>query len=78
MNPRLQRAIDSETADLARITANITRAWENGLISEHDRDERIARREHWTEGRIAHLKGERAPRMRERQPLDDENAGRVG
>lgn len=78
MNPRVQRAIDVELAELARSTANITRAWEKGVISEHDRDERIARAEHWCEGRIAWITGAPRPPFRARQPLDDPDAGRVG
>lgn len=54
---RMQRAVDTEVAKLARASANITQAWEAGRITEHDRDERIARAESWCEGRIAWITG---------------------
>lgn len=78
MNPRTQRAVDAEVAKLARSTANITRAWEDGRLSEHDRDERIARAESWCENRIAWITGAPRPPQRTKQPLDDPDAGKVG
>ena len=77
-NPTLQDAVDIEAAKLARIITNIQTACEDGRISEHDRDERIARAEQRTENRIAFLKGEPRPKQRQQQPLDDPDAGKVG
>lgn len=77
MNQRVETAVDVELAELARAAANITTACEQGRISEHDRDERIARREQWTANRIAWISGEPRPPQRDNQPLDDPDAGRV-
>ena len=80
-NPRVQRMIDTELGKLARATLNIERACEDGRISEHDRDERIARREQGAMDTIAHFSGQPRPAGADRhvsQPLDDPDAGRVG
>lgn len=77
-NPRVQKMIDVELAKLVRESANIEQACEDGRISEHDRDERIARREQWHLGVIAHFSGQPRPKQRKQQPLDDPDAGRVG
>jgi hypothetical protein len=77
-NPTVEDAVNVELAEFARASANIERACEQGLISEHDRDERIARREDWAAGRIAFIRGEERPKPRKRKPLDDPDAGKVG
>ncbi len=77
-NPRVQRMIDTEIAKFTRASANIAAACEVGRISEHDRDERIARAEHWHAGVIAHFSGQQRPKERKQQPLDDPTAGQVG
>lgn len=76
-SPRTQRAVDTELAKCARASANIATAHEDGRISEHDRDERIARVEDWAMNRIAWITGQPRPAQRDKQPLDDPNAGVV-
>jgi hypothetical protein len=77
-HPRVEAAVAAELARFARIESNIEAACEDGRISEHDRDERIARAEQWTANVVAHLRGEPRPKQRVSQPLDDPDAGRVG
>jgi hypothetical protein len=75
---RIADAVLDEMAKLGRIKDNIERACEMGLITQHDRDERIARWQQWTDNRIAHLRSEPRPPQRKQQPLDDPDAGKVG
>lgn len=77
-NARVQNMIDVQLTKLARMTRNIEQACEDGRISEHDRDERIARAEQGIVNTIAHFSGQPRPKQRESQPLDDPDAGRVG
>lgn len=63
-----------ELAQLAKATDRLTEAAANGLISEHDRDEQIARREQAFANRMAWTKGEKRPKQRKSQPLDDPEA----
>jgi membrane-bound lytic murein transglycosylase MltF len=78
LNVRVQRAVDTELAALARGQANIDAAHERGQISAHDCEERKARAEQWTTNRIAYLTGEPRPPQRQQLPLDDPDAGSVG
>lgn len=66
-----------EGEKLIRATMRLHQACERGQISEHDRDERIARAESLAEARIAFAKGESRPTPRKKQPLDDPDAGKV-
>lgn len=75
---RVDNAVNVRLADFARVSANIERACEEGRISEHDRDERIARYEQRIANEIAFIRGEPQPKQRVQQPLDDPDAGRVG
>lgn len=77
MSDFTDNAVAVELARLARITENIWKAWEEGRISEHDRDERIARREQWAANSIAFTKGEPRPKQRQSRELDDPDAGKV-
>jgi hypothetical protein len=74
---RLDQAVDSELAKLARVQVKIDAAVAAGRISADDGEERKARAEQWATNRIAFLSGQPRPRQRMRQPLDDPNAGRV-
>lgn len=78
MNARVERAVAQELADFARYSANVEQACEDGRISEHDRDERIARLEQDAANGIAWLRGEKRRPQRKRQPLDAPDAGKVG
>lgn len=74
----IQRAVAAELAQFARVSENIAQAVEDGRISERDGEERTARAEQWTTNRIAFIKGEKRPRQRVNQPLDDPDAHKVG
>ena len=73
----MARAVAPELAKFERSALNISIACAEGRISEHDCDERTARALHWRDSRIAWICGLPRPKMRQRVPLDDENAGRV-
>lgn len=75
---RIDAAVAGELAKFARISANIEAAVEDGRISAHDGEERIARAEQSCANRIAWTKGEKRPKQRDQQPLDDPQAGVVG
>jgi hypothetical protein len=77
-NPRVQHIIDMRLAKLVRVTARIEKAVVDGRISERDGVERIARFEQSMMNEIAHFSGQPRPKQRERQPLDDPDAGKVG
>ena len=78
MSNRVDRALTYELTRYAKAEANIERAFEEGRISAHDRDERIARAAQWCTNRVAFIRGEPRPMQRQNQPLDDPSAGIVG
>lgn len=75
---RIENAVAVELAQFARASSNIEQACEDGRISEHDRDERIARLEQQTANGIAYVRGEKRPVQRTQQPLDNPTAHQVG
>jgi len=75
---RIDNAVAVALARYVRSEENIIAACEQGRISEHDRDERIARCEQEYLNRAAFIRGEKRPRQRKSQPLDDPKAGVVG
>jgi len=68
------RPEDIELLKLVRVTTNIEQACADGRITEHDRDERIARAEQWTANRLAWITGSPRPKQRRRFPLDEETS----
>jgi hypothetical protein len=74
---RIEASVNVELAKFTRAAGNIAAACDDGRISEHDRDERIARLEQSTANRIAFIRGEKRPPQREPEPLDDPDAGKV-
>lgn len=75
---RIDNACAVELAKFARSSTNIAQACADGRITEHDRDERIARAEYWCACRVAFISGLPRPPYRPQVPLDDPDAGTVG